>query len=1032
MAGRPEVFKVESDVFDPTGGDRMVVHGRLLGSASDLRVGTTVAPGLGITAFADLDGVNDRLAATGTLDTYLAPAAHSGWAVIYVDAINTNVAAVYDNDALITTIESVFFGVFLKDNAGARTVHLYQWDGADKSVSTSIATGAWQLVQWKYDGVNLKLRVNNGAWASGAAGSITDLASAVRVGMSRTATGAFLDGRIAEMALTDIALSDATMDSVAGYVTARYGVATGQGPNSFDPTTLALTGLWRSGGYVSGTWSGTASAGGSGTRTLTEATNPPAVVTSEHIGMRESMIGVPDFDGVNDRLLPPGADIGTYYSTAAYSGWALVKIDAVNTDFDDTQPFANDAIIATTPSGYWSLTLRKSGRVQAQHYTNTAIRVTVSAPFAIGEYQLVQWKYDGTNVKVRVLGNRTVGEWVSAAAANQEIQNTFRLGINYDASHLLDGRIAELALTNVALSDATLDDVVKYVNEIYGLTLGDGSRSTFDPTTLVLQGYWRRTGYVVGTWTGVASGGGSGTRNATEATNPPSVADSDVLICTAPAKSAGVTLGALANYDGATDLLTAALTRAQLLGSAGWSFSCLVRPTDLSLSAGQYRQIWTESGQYVDLVILDDGRVLLGQYNAAGGIRTTVTSVGRVVIGEWNRIEARWTGTTSGVIEVRVNGVGWTSAAQSEIGGGAGTFIFGRHYTAAGFYKGDMAYLLFADSVLTNAQFDNIYSAYLGGSFSLASLSLTGYWKPASYVAGTWTGTASAGASGGRNLTEGVAANQPAVATDRVVPTPYPVAVKNATGWGSLANAVKYMTPKTLPNCVWWLDSSLGVTVNGSNEVTNWADQSGAADANRDAIAATAGLVPKVNSDPDYGGKPSIGPFRNATDRRLKTGAWTGGGFEDPYTINAVGHTLAGAGNRYFTTREAGTFNAILNSNGAPTAYGSDNLLVQPPDGSAVSLARIRSSSAVIFVDVNGAMHVGVNRTPGTGDLEGATTPLNLGSSAVAVGSHPAGGSVDYGCDRLVRIAAWSRALTIREIRDVRRRDDSYYGPVAA
>jgi len=50
-----------------------------------------------------------------------------------------------------------------------------------------------------------------------------------------------------------------------------------------------------------------------------------------------------------------------------------------------------------------------------------------------------------------------------------------------------------------------------------------------------------------------------------------------------------------------------------------------------------------------------------------------------------------------------------------------------------------------------------------GGEFSPSNLALTGWWQAGSYVVGTWTGTASAGASGGRNGA-GIGAN-PALGT---------------------------------------------------------------------------------------------------------------------------------------------------------------------------------------------------------------------------------------------------------------------------
>ncbi len=70
-----------------------------------------------------------------------------------------------------------------------------------------------------------------------------------------------------------------------------------------------------------------------------------------------------------------------------------------------------------------------------------------------------------------------------------------------------------------------------------------------------------------------------------------------------------------------------------------------------------------------------------------------------------------------------------------------------------------------------------------------------------------------------------------------------------------------------------WYRADLGVTAS-SNLVTAWADQSGAADANRDQVAA-GGLRPlRTVSDGSFGGKPSIGD-NGTTQYLLSGGAWS-------------------------------------------------------------------------------------------------------------------------------------------------------------
>ncbi len=92
------------------------------------------------------------------------------------------------------------------------------------AITAAFSTGAWQLVQFKYDGTDYKIRVNGGSWSSGAAANIGSLTATIRVGNNYNATK-FLDGRILEIGLIDSTLSDGTFDSIKSYVNSRYALS---------------------------------------------------------------------------------------------------------------------------------------------------------------------------------------------------------------------------------------------------------------------------------------------------------------------------------------------------------------------------------------------------------------------------------------------------------------------------------------------------------------------------------------------------------------------------------------------------------------------------------------------------------------------------------------------------------------------------------------------------------------------------------------------------------------------------------------
>jgi hypothetical protein len=255
-------------------------------------------------------------------------------------------------------------------------------------------------------------------------------------------------------------------------------------------------------------------------------------------GITEPMSAAADFNGTNN-ILAPAATLTTFFDTSAYSGWVLVKIGRVKTNAGAGSEFDNDSLIATQPSAYFQLYMRSSGVIGIRHFDNGAVAniVTTTLP-TLNDWHLVHWRYDGTNLAIGVDG--TWGTPVAVGTLHASgLASNFKIGTNYDGTKCYTGRLAELAMTNYAYSEAALRGVLGYVNKRYGLALGGIAPSTFDPTTLVLQLYCRAGGYVSGTWTATATAGGSAGRNLTELTNPPSIADSDILICTTPVLTAG-------------------------------------------------------------------------------------------------------------------------------------------------------------------------------------------------------------------------------------------------------------------------------------------------------------------------------------------------------------------------------------------------------------------------------------------------------------------------------------------------------------
>jgi Pectate lyase superfamily protein len=232
------------------------------------------------------------------------------------------------------------------------------------------------------------------------------------------------------------------------------------GEPAFNPASLSLTGWWRSYGGSS-PWSGSTSASSSSSNALTEATHPPSA------GAVQNGKTTANFNGTNSKLT--GAAMSTYFSSTAFSGWVLVNIDAIHTSGLTLPANSNDQILCSHGTGVWSLILNATGPA-VTHYISDAGGANHGAttPLATGTWQLVQFRFDATNVGIRVNGNA----WVQSACPSIfSVTPTIDVGMNVNADHFLDGRIVEVGLASTKLSEADFENVRTYINDRYGLAL---------------------------------------------------------------------------------------------------------------------------------------------------------------------------------------------------------------------------------------------------------------------------------------------------------------------------------------------------------------------------------------------------------------------------------------------------------------------------------------------------------------------------------------------------------------------------------
>ena len=226
--------------------------------------------------------------------------------------------------------------------------------------------------------------------------------------------------------------------------------------SAFTPADLTLSGYWKA-SYSGSPWVGTASAGASGGRNLTEATNAPSV------GSAVNGLTPAHFGGSNSKL--GGAAVSTYMTVAAYGGWVLLNVPSISTN--SAFPSLYDNVTIWSNGAFGGLVLRSNNTVTLFHFDGG--QKNVAASFTTGTWQLVQWKFDGSNLKIRVNG----GAWQTTPGVGNsaDTTSTFYLSQRYDGTSDLSADVLEVGLFASAQSDANDDNVLSYDRTHYALAL---------------------------------------------------------------------------------------------------------------------------------------------------------------------------------------------------------------------------------------------------------------------------------------------------------------------------------------------------------------------------------------------------------------------------------------------------------------------------------------------------------------------------------------------------------------------------------
>lgn len=246
----------------------------------------------------------------------------------------------------------------------------------------------------------------------------------------------------------------------AGAATIAVTTAGGTGSNGglftyFSPASLTLTGWYRS--YAGNPWTGTASAGASGARSV-EAGSAPG--TSSLNGL-----GIADFVAASSNYLLDATNLADAY--LSLTGYRVVILINLTTAPAPAGAIYDNPGILTEGGGNWGIVYNNAG-IHCYHNDGGYQVASSAAAVATGGWHVVDVIYNGVNLTLSVDG--TAGTPAPAGTLGS-ITAAFRLGANYAPAVYTNAKIAEVVIANASLSSTSSTTFKSYVNSRYALSL---------------------------------------------------------------------------------------------------------------------------------------------------------------------------------------------------------------------------------------------------------------------------------------------------------------------------------------------------------------------------------------------------------------------------------------------------------------------------------------------------------------------------------------------------------------------------------
>jgi hypothetical protein len=203
-------------------------EGAISGGPSGVRplADALVAPGTGTAQNglvpANFNGSTNTLSSPVFIEQYLDPGAYSVLVLFNADSAAAAAGNIEDDPAILTDSWPGWAITF--STGGVGVAH---WDGvAWQGGRVACGTGAWHAVQIVYDGADIRVRIDSGAWTTvDTAGTLQHAAASYFLISGKSYVPGYFDGRILEIMIAPEAFSEAKFDAILDYLNARYALA---------------------------------------------------------------------------------------------------------------------------------------------------------------------------------------------------------------------------------------------------------------------------------------------------------------------------------------------------------------------------------------------------------------------------------------------------------------------------------------------------------------------------------------------------------------------------------------------------------------------------------------------------------------------------------------------------------------------------------------------------------------------------------------------------------------------------------------